>query len=80
MFLLQLKNMVNALFSSKHNGTKALELSGIHFGWKEIQVSIQVLFVRFVLCCTISLEYVCKRIVGQGLVRMVPKLRETCSS
>ena len=63
MFLLQLKNMVNALLSSKHSGTKAFELSVIHFGWKEIQVSIQVLFVRFVLCCTILLEYVCKRML-----------------
>ena len=34
--------MINALFSSKHSGTKSFELSGTQFGWKQIQVHVHV--------------------------------------
>lgn len=52
--------MINALFSSKENGTKAFELDGIEFGWKSI--------------CSMY-ERECNR-VSSGLTRMVPKLKE----
>jgi hypothetical protein len=56
----QLKNMINALFSSKYGGTKSFMLDGVLFGWPAI-VSLY--------------EWECKR-VSSGLTRMVPKLKE----
>ena len=34
--ILQLKNMINALFSSQQNGTKRFQLEGVEFGWQAI--------------------------------------------
>ncbi len=53
--------MINALFSSRENGTKAFELDGVRFGWKQISSMY---------------ERECQR-VKEGLTRMVPKLKET---
>ena len=36
MYALQLKNMINALFSSKENGTKQFNRGDCTFGWKSI--------------------------------------------
>ena len=33
---IQLKNMINALFSSKLNGTKNFVLDGVEFGWSSV--------------------------------------------
>lgn len=52
--------MINALFSSKHGGTKSFQLDGVHFGWDSI-VSMY------------SRE--CER-AWSGLTRMIPKLKE----
>ena len=52
--------MINALFSSKHGGTKSFQLDGVHFGWDSI-VSMY------------SRE--CER-ARSGLTRMIPKLKE----
>ena len=53
--------MINALFSSKENGTKAFQLDGVKFGWEDI---------------TLMYERECQK-VKEGLTRMVPKLKET---
>lgn len=58
--LLQLKNMVNALYSSRIGGSKEFQLEGIFFGWQ----SIIDLYQRE-----------CRR-RNSGAARMVPKLRE----
>ena len=34
---LQLKNMINALFSSRDGGTKQFQYEGVAFGWKAIE-------------------------------------------
>ena len=52
--------MINALFSSKVNGTKAFELDDVNFGWSSI-------------CSMFKRE--CDR-VENGSTRMVPKLKE----
>ena len=52
--------MINALFSSRENGTKGFELDGVTFGWHAI---------------TALYERECDRI-HRGLTRMVPKLKE----
>lgn len=52
--------MVNALFSSKENGTKSFELDGVHFGWKSISAMY---------------ERECSRVRNES-TRMVPKLKE----
>ena len=52
--------MVNALFSSKENGTKSFVVDNVTFGWKPI---------------TLMYERECTR-VNKGLTRMVPKLKE----
>ena len=57
----QLKNQINALFSSRPGGTKSFNLDGIDFGWQ----AIQGMFARE-----------CER-RDAGKARMVPKLRET---
>lgn len=57
----QLKNQINALFSSRPGGTKSFNLDGTDFGWREIQG----MFARE-----------CER-RDAGKARMVPKLRET---
>lgn len=59
MILLLLKNMINALFSSKEGGTKSVLLSGITFDWKAV---------------TMMYERECDR-VGKKLTRIVPKLK-----
>ena len=59
--LQQLKNQINALFSSRPGGTKSFNLDGIDFGWR----AIQGMFARE-----------CER-RNTGQARMVPKLRET---
>uniref|UniRef100_A0A1X7SVI9 Uncharacterized protein n=1 Tax=Amphimedon queenslandica TaxID=400682 RepID=A0A1X7SVI9_AMPQE len=56
----QLKNMINALFSSQQNGTKDFTLKGVKFGWE----TIVSLYKRD-----------CER-VSKGLTRMVPKMKE----
>ncbi|XP_019856162.1 PREDICTED: uncharacterized protein LOC109584761 [Amphimedon queenslandica] len=56
----QLKNMINALFSSKPGGTKSFLMDGVTFGWS----SIIKMFERE-----------CERI-NSGSTRMVPKLKE----
>ena len=58
--VLLLKNMINALFSSKEGGTKSVLLGGITFGWKAV---------------TMMYKRKCDR-VGKNLTRMVPKLKE----
>ena len=58
---IQLKNMINALHSSRENGTKAFEHKGSTFGW----IDIYKMWMRE-----------CER-KGKGHARMVPKLRET---
>ena len=52
--------MINALFSSREDGTKAFELDGVTFGWHAI---------------TALYEQECDR-VHRGLTRMVPKLKK----
>lgn len=52
--------MINALFSSQPGGTKSFILDGISFGWNPIRSMY---------------ERECRR-VGNGLTRMVPKLKE----
>lgn len=52
--------MINAVFSSKVNGTKAFELDDVNFGWNSI-------------CSMYKRE--CDR-VENGSTRMVPKLKE----
>ena len=59
--LQQLKNQINALFSSRPGGTKSFNLDGIDFGWR----AIQGMFARE-----------CER-RNTGQARMVPKLCET---
>uniref|UniRef100_A0A1X7TDM0 Uncharacterized protein n=1 Tax=Amphimedon queenslandica TaxID=400682 RepID=A0A1X7TDM0_AMPQE len=56
----QLKNMINALFSSRSGGTKCFVLDGVLFGWDAI-VSLY--------------KRECDR-VSNGLTRMVPKMKE----
>ena len=53
--------MINALHSSRENGTKSFECNGSQFGWAEIYK----MWVRE-----------CER-RNVGAARMVPKLRET---
>ncbi len=36
IFFVQLKNMINTLYSSQRGGTKSFKLDGIEFGWKAI--------------------------------------------
>ena len=57
----QLKNMVNALHSSKHMGSKTFKLNGVEFGWQ----AIRDLWHRE---CT-------RR--ERGNARMIPKLKES---
>lgn len=58
---LQLKNMINALFSSRQpSGTKQFMLEGVEFGWQAI---------------TDMWYRECER-RNRGSARMVPKLRE----
>ena len=57
----QLKNMINALHSSRNGGTKNFMFNGNYFGWKTI-INMY--------------ERECNR-VSNGIARMVPKLRET---
>lgn len=52
--------MVNALFSSRQNGTKLFTLDDVEFGWSSV-VSLY--------------ERECDR-VKNGMTRMVPKLKE----
>ena len=59
--MFQLKNMVNALYSSQRGGTKSFEMDGISFGWK----AIIDMYKRE-----------CDR-RNLGLARMVPRLRES---
>ena len=61
VLILQLKNMINALHSSRDNGTKSFQHNGSTFGWK----SVHKMWLRE-----------CAR-REKGLARMVPKLRET---
>ena len=57
---LQLKNMINALYSSKQRSSKNFTLNGVEFGWQAI----------------VDLWYrECER-RGKGCARMVPRLRE----
>ena len=58
---MQLKNMVNALFSSRIGGTKDFEFGGGTFGWS----TIHNMYARE-----------CSR-RANGLARMVPKLKES---
>ena len=37
-YTFQLKNMINALFSSQAHGTKDFECNDVQFGWKDIKV------------------------------------------
>lgn len=64
LLYLLLKNMINALFSSRESGTKGFELDGVTFGWGAI---------------TALYERECDR-VHRGLTRMVPKLKEVRDS
>ena len=59
---LQLKNMINALFSSKDKGTKQFqhEKGSVLFGWKTITDLYKRKLTR----------------VSNGQARMVPRLRE----
>ena len=59
--LVQLKNMINALHSSRENGTKAFHHKGSTFGW----IDIYKMWMRE-----------CER-REKGHARMVLKLRET---
>lgn len=52
--------MINALHSSKDEGTKQFTLNGIRFGWS----TIKAMYYRE-----------CER-AKQGLTRMVPKMKE----
>ena len=58
---LQLKNMINALYSSQRGGTKSFEMDGITFGWQ----TIIDMYKR---------EVERRR---TGAARMVPRLRES---
>ncbi len=60
MNYIQLKKMVNALFSSKENGTKSFVVDNVTFSWKPI---------------TLMYERECTQ-VSKVLTRMVPKLKE----
>ena len=57
---LQLKNMINALFSSQHGGAKCFQFEGVEFGWQAI---------------IDMYHHECQR-RSNGLARMVPHLRE----
>ena len=60
MYALQLKNMINALFLSKENGTKQSNQGDCTFGWKSITDLYKHELARS----------------SCGQARMVPKLRE----
>ena len=57
---MQLKNMINALYSSQRGGTKSFEIDGVSFGWKAIIDMYKREVERRNL----------------GAARMVPRLRE----
>ena len=59
--LMQLKNMINALYSSQRGGTKCFEMDGINFGWKAISDMYKREIERRNL----------------GAARMIPRLRES---
>ena len=59
--LLQLKNMINALYSSQRGGTKSFEMDGINFEWRTIIDMYKREIKRRNL----------------GAARMVPRLRES---
>ena len=46
---MQLKNMINALYSSQRGGTKSFEIDGINFGWRAIIDKIQKHFQNVML-------------------------------
>ena len=59
LYIFQLKNMINALFSSQAHGTKDFECNDIQFGWEDIKVCTYMYAHSCILLKLLSLWTLC---------------------